>query len=451
MEKQQVERIIHGRWVIPVEPLGTTLAHHAIVIDRGKIVAIEPSANVLDHFTCTNIDQCDHHILIPGLVNAHTHSPMSLMRGLADDIPLMDWLHQYIWPVESAHIGEDFIAAGTELAIAEMLRSGTTCFNDMYFFPDVTAHCAAQAGIRATVGLIFIDFPTAWAKEPNEYFAKNAAVHDEYRNHNLVSTAFAPHAPYSVSDEPLLKMQTLVDELNIPIHMHIHETQDEITQSQTQYGCRPLQRLHKLGLLTPSLLAVHMTQLDEQDFALIADSGMHIVHCPESNMKLASGFCPTAKLAQLGINVALGTDGAASNNDLDMFGEMRSAALLAKVYSADAAALSAEQTLYMATMGGAKALDRAQEIGSLQVNKSADIVAVDISELESQPMYHPISHLVYATTRNQVSDVWVAGERLLKDRQLTQLDVQAIIAKAHYWSTKIGQHLPNLAATDQSS
>jgi 5-methylthioadenosine/S-adenosylhomocysteine deaminase len=379
----------------------------------------------------------EHHVLIPGLINTHTHSPMSLMRGLADDLPLMDWLNNYIWPSEQKHVSAEFVYDGSLLACAEMLRSGTTCFNDMYFFPEETARAVEHVGLRAKLGLILIDFPSAWASNADEYLAKGIELHDQLHNNPLITTAFAPHAPYTVSDEPLMRITTYAEELDIPIHMHIHETADEVQQAVSQHGQRPLARLNELGLLSPRLLAVHMTQLTPDEIQLCAETGVHVMHCPESNLKLASGFCPTYELQQAGINVSLGTDGAASNNDLDMFGEMRTAALLAKAVAKNASALPAEEILRMATINGAKALGLDSEIGSLEVGKAADIVAVDLGNIENQPVYNPISQLVYSAGRENVTDVWVAGNHLLKNRELTTLDKKSILAKAQQWQEKI--------------
>jgi 5-methylthioadenosine/S-adenosylhomocysteine deaminase len=363
---------------------------------------------------------------------------MSLLRGLADDLHLMDWLQHHIWPAEGRWVNEEFVHDGTELAIAEMLRGGTTCFNDMYFFPEVTARVAANAGMRATVGLILIDFPTAYAADPDEYLTKGLALHDAYRSHPLIHTAFAPHAPYSVSDAPLDRVRILADELDIPIHMHIHETAHEVEQAVQQSGQRPLARLNALGVVSPALLAVHMTQLTDDEITLCAANSVSVLHCPESNLKLASGFCPVHKLLQAGINVALGTDGAASNNDLDMLGELRSAALLAKAVSGDASAVPAYQALRMATLNGAIALGLGEQIGSLVPGKWADICAVRLDDIEATPLYHPLSQLVYASSRHQVSDVWVAGEHLLKERALTRMDEADILRRTRIWQARIG-------------
>ena len=428
-----VDTLIHARWIIPVEPESVTYEHHSLVIDSGKIIDLLPTDLAKQKYQGTITENLENHALLPGLINCHTHAAMTLMRGIADDLPLMDWLQNHIWPLEQKWMREAFVKDGTDLAIAEMILGGTTCFNDMYFFPEIIAAQALQHGIRAKVGLIVIDFPSAWAQNADEYIEKGLALHDQLRLSDLCTTAFAPHAPYTVSDEPLQKIRTLADELEVPIHIHLHETQHEIEQSQAQSGQRPLQRLHELGLVNPSLIAVHMTQLTDEEISLFAESGAHIVHCPESNLKLASGFCPVARCLAAGINVALGTDGAASNNDLDMFGEMRTAALLGKAIAGDASAVPAMKVLRMATINGAKALGLDACCGSLSLGKAADIIAIDLNTLETQPLYCPVSQIVYAASRQQVTDVWVAGKRLLKQRQLTTINIDDLKAKITGW------------------
>jgi 5-methylthioadenosine/S-adenosylhomocysteine deaminase len=432
-----VDLIIRAGWIVPVEPSGVVYEDHCLAVSRGRIVDILPVAEARARCLAKNEVHLPHHALIPGLINTHTHAAMTLFRGLADDLPLMQWLQEHIWPAESAWVSEDFARQGTGLAVAEMIRGGTTCFNDMYFFPQESAQAASQAGMRATIGLIMIDFPTAWASGPDEYMEKGLALHDRYRHDPLIRTAFAPHAPYTVSDEPLRRVATLAEELDIPIHMHVHETAIEVSDAVTRYGSRPLARLAALGLVSPRLLAVHMTQLEDGEIEQLAEAGAHVLHCPESNLKLASGFCPVARLRQAGVNVTLGTDGAASNNDLDMFGEMRTAALLAKAVSGDASAVPAADALRMATINGARALGLEHEIGSLEPGKAADIVAVDLGGLESRPVYDAVSHLVYVCGRHNVSDVWIAGRQVLKDRRLTTLDEQQIFAQAEAWRERI--------------
>lgn len=431
-----IDTLLKARWIIPVEPERTVLNHHALAIHGGRIVDILPIAEAEAKYRAASQESFDRHALIPGFVNAHTHAAMSLLRGVADDRPLMEWLVDHIWPLEQKWVGEAFVRDGTDLAMAEMIRGGVTCFNDMYFFPEVTARQVARCGMRAVVGMILIDFPSAWASGPEEYLSKGLALHDELRHNPLVSAAFAPHAPYSVSDEPLLKVRTLAAELDRPIHMHLHETRDEVDQSRQRYGMRPMKRLQQLDLLGPSFVAVHMTQLEDDEIARFAESGGTVVHCPESNLKLASGFCPVAKLIKAGVNVAIGTDGAASNNDLDLMGEMRSAALLSKAVANDAAAVPAHTALRMATLNGARALGLESDIGSLEAGKYADITAIGLDELETQPLYDPISNVVYAAGRHQVTDVWVGGRRLLKNRELITLDIDEILQKTAAWREK---------------
>ena len=432
-----IDALIHARWIIPVEPVGTVLERHALAIHEGRIVEILTSDLAEKKYSANTVTRLDEHALLPGLINAHGHAAMTLMRGLADDLPMMTWLHDYVWPTEQKWISAEFVHDGSLLACAEMLRGGITCFNDMYFFPEETVRAVEQAGMRATVGLIVVDFPSAWAQNADEYLNKGIELHDQLHNNTLVTTAFAPHAPYSVSDAPLQRVATYAEELDIPIHMHVHETADEVRQALADHGKRPLQRLDELGLLSPRLLAVHMTELSSDEIQRCAETGVHVIHCPESNLKLASGFCPVHELHQAGINVALGTDGAASNNDLNMFSEMRTAALLGKGIAADATAVPAEQALCMATINAARSLGLDEDIGSLQPGKAADFIAVHLNEIETSPIYHPVSQLVYATGRDKVTDVWVAGKHLLKDRVLTTLDTEEILNKAEAWQTHI--------------
>ncbi len=434
-----VDTLIHAEWIIPVDPENRVLEHHSLAVRSGRIEAILPTAEAQQRFRAEETVDLPGHALIPGLINAHTHAAMNLLRGLADDLPLMTWLNEHIWPAERRWVSEEFVHDGTQMALLEMLRSGTTCFNDMYFFPEVTARAATMAGIRACAGLIVIDFPSAWAENADEYLRKGLEVHDQFRTHPLIHTSFAPHAPYTVSDAPLQRIATLAEELDIPIHMHLHETRDEVTQGLRSHGKRPLARMDELGLISPRLQAVHMTQLEPDEIDLLATNSAHVVHCPESNLKLASGTSPVAeKLIPAGINCALGTDSSASNNDLNMIGEMRTAALLAKGETVNASALPARTALRMATINGAKALGIDEEAGSLEPGKSADLVALDLGRPETQPVYNPESQLVYACSREQVRHVWVAGRHLLRDREALTLDEDEILAKARHWRNRIG-------------
>ena len=411
--------------------------NYAIAVNNGTIVDLLPADIALAKYDAIETYRLDKHTLIPGLINTHTHTAMSLFRGIADDLPLMDWLNNHIWPAEQLWVSLEFVEDGAHLTIAEMIRSGTTCFNDMYFYPDHTAEVASEIGIRAMVGLFVLDFPTSWAQEPQEYFEKGEHVHDRFKHSPLIQTAFAPHAPYTVSNGPLEKIVTLSEELDLQIHMHVHETEDEINQSNEQHGKRPFERLNEIGVLSNRLMAVHMTQIDQEDIELITKYKLNVIHCPESNLKLASGFCPSNELLNSDVNVALGTDGSASNNDLDMIGEMRTATLLGKGIARDSSALAARTALRMATLNGARALNIDLMTGSLVKGKEADIVAINLSELETQPLYDPVSQIVYATTRNQVTDVWVAGKQLLKNRELTTINEERTKQKAKYWQEKI--------------
>jgi 5-methylthioadenosine/S-adenosylhomocysteine deaminase len=374
---------------------------------------------------------------MPGLVNAHTHAAMTLFRGMADDVPLDTWLNRRIWPAEARWVTADFVRDGAELALLEMLQGGTTTCGDMYYFPDAVARAVADSGLRAVVGMIVLEFPTVWAQSADEYLSKGLAVRDQFKGHPRVSTMFAPHAPYTVADRTFEQIRMLADELEAPIQMHVHETAEEIATSIAQFRCRPLQRLDKLGILTPLLAAVHMTQLAAEEIGLLASRGASVVHCPESNLKLASGLCPVAALAAAGVNVALGTDGPASNNDLDMFGEMRTAALLAKGVAQRADVLPAADVLRMATLNGAQALGLGDRIGSLLPGKEADLICVDLARAASQPVHFPVSQLVYSTSRDQVTDVWVAGQQLLEAGRPTIADAEGILERAAGWAEKL--------------
>ncbi len=436
---QPIDLLLEPRWLIPVEPHGVVLEGHAIAIDGERIVAVLPRAEARSNYAPRERIELPEHVLAPGLVNAHTHNPMTLMRGLADDLPLMRWLQEHIWPTEAKFMGPEFVRDGVELAVAEMLRGGITCCNENYFFPDVQAATYRRLGFRAMVGLPVIEFPNAWAASRDEHFDKALAVHDEFKGEALLGTAWAPHAPYTVADESFERIRLLSDQLDIPVHLHLHETAQEVEDSRRERGVRPFARMQSLGLVNDHLIAVHMTQLTDAEIAACAEAGVSVAHCPESNLKLASGFCPAEKLRRAGVNLAIGTDGTASNNDLDMFGEMRTAALLAKAVAGDAAALDAASALRAATLGGARALGWEDRIGSIEAGKQADLVAVRLDDIETQPLYSVVSQLVYATGRNQVSDVWIAGERKLRERVLTDLDVAELRGKARRWRERIAE------------
>ena len=425
--------LINARWVVPVEPAGVVLERHSVAVRDGAIEAVLPTDQALEaHPDYSRIDLADH-ALIPGLVNAHTHAAMTLLRGLADDLPLMRWLQEHIWPAESRHVSAQFVRDGTLIACAEMLLGGITCFNDMYFFPHAAVEAVLETGMRAAFGMIVIDFPTAYASDPDDYLAKGLALRDRYRDHPLLSFCLAPHAPYTVSDRTFGKVATMAAELDCPIHCHVHETEDEIARSVAEHGVRPLERLRSLGIVGPNLISVHSVHLTPGEIDLLASHGSSVAHCPSSNLKLASGFAPVAALIARGVNVALGTDGAASNNRLDAFQEMRQAALLAKAVAKDAEAVPAHTALRMATLAGARAMGLEKRIGSILPGKRADLTAVRLAGPGLSPLFDPVSHLVYCAGREDVSDVWVDGQRKMAGRVLKDMDIPNLDTRAKLW------------------
>jgi 5-methylthioadenosine/S-adenosylhomocysteine deaminase len=429
--------IIEAAWIIPVEPSNVVLQDHAVAVKGQKIVALLPCEDMKKRCTAPQVIQLHSSVLIPGLVNLHTHAAMTLMRGLADDVKLMDWLSDHIWPVERKHVSAQFVEDGTLLACAEMVRGGITCFNDMYFFPEMTARAALECGMRATLGIVVIEFPTAYASDAQDYLQKGLAMRDELKHEALLSFAMAPHAPYTVSDKSFEQILMLSEQLQIPINTHLHETREEIADSISKCSMRPIARLQKLGVLGPNFIAVHAVHLEPAEIALLGELGCSVAHCPSSNLKLASGIAPVGAMLRAGINVGIGTDGAASNNRLDLFCEMRTAALLAKAQSDSAESVPAHTALRMSTLNAAKALGLERHIGSIEPGKFADLCAVNLDCLEMAPCYHPASHLVYSGGREQVSDVWVAGRRLVEGGRLVHIDEQAIRRKAADWRARI--------------
>ena len=457
--KTLVDLILLPQWIVPVESPGAydstrasarsgseypcgALTDHAVVIQGGQILDVLPAEVAQVQYDATQTLNLPGQALIPGLINLHGHAAMSLMRGFADDQPLMAWLNERIWPAEKKHLSEAFVRDGTLLAAAEMLSGGITTCNDMYFFPQASGEAFLQAGMRATLGMIVLEFPSAYASDADDYLARGLSIRDELKDEPLLSFAFAPHAPYTISDATFGHLNTLADQLGLPIHTHIHETPDEIRDSLKQHGKRPLERLAQLGLLGPNFIGVHAVHVNDAEIDLLAAHGCHVAHCPSSNLKLASGIAPVAKLIQAGVNIGLGTDSAASNNRLDLFAEMRLAALLAKGISGDAAALPAAAALKAATLDAARALNLDSQIGSIVPGKRADLVAVDLRALSSQPLFDPVSHLVYVAGREDVSHVWVDGKLKLNDRRLVDLgqnnlNIDDLTARATYWRNKL--------------
>ena len=436
-----VDTLIEARWVIPVAPElegpQSVLSDHAVALDGGKIAALGPSAALRERYAPREHVVLADHALIPGLVNAHCHAAMTLLRGFADDLPLMRWLQERIWPAELKHVGPEFVYDGSLAAAQEMLLGGITCVNDMYFYPDSSAQAFVDAGLRSAVGIIAIEFPSRYASDPDDYLAKGLATRDRFRDESLITFCLAPHAPYTASDRTFRRIVTIAEELDVPIHTHLHETRHETEQSVTEHGLRPLARLHALGAVSPRLMAVHAVHLGDREIAQLAACGASVVHCPTSNMKLASGIAPTHELLNQGVNLALGTDGAASNNRLDLFAEMRTAALLAKVASGDASAFPASAVLRAATLGGAQALGLEAVCGSIQVGKWADLTAVSFSSPGLQPCYDPVSHLVYACGREDVTDVWVAGQRRVSDRRTVGRRFDELATRICMWQNKL--------------
>lgn len=434
---QSIDLLVYARWIITCEDNNQVLENHALAVNQGKIIAILPANQADTSYQAKDVRRFNKHAVMPGLINSHTHLAMNLFKGLADDLDLMDWLTKYIWPSEGKLVSPEFVYDGSQLAIGEMIRCGTTCFNDMYFYPEATAKAAEQAGVRGHVGMTIIDIPTPWAASTDECFAKSREFYQQYQSSDLVTPTMAPHSTYTLSRNSLIRVNEMAKELGIKINIHLLEAAAERPQSMEKHGVHPLQLLNEIGMLSPSLIAVHMTQINESDIALVQQYKPNIVHCPESNMKLASGACPVERLLKAGVNVSLATDGAASNNDLDMISEMRSAAFLGKMTAGDPKAVPAETVLKMASINGARTLGIDHLTGSLTVGKAADFIAIDLEQIETEPLYHPCSQIVYAASRHQVTDVWVNGKELLKNRQLMTLDEQALLEKAQSWRKKL--------------
>lgn len=434
---EKIDRLIHAKWIITCEDKNQILEDHAIAVKDGKIHSIVPGNDAEKKFDCASTSTFSAHAITPGLINCHTHVAMNVFRGLADDLALMDWLNKYIWPAEGKWVSHEMVYDASLLAMAEMIRCGTICFNDMYFFMNATAQAAEQAGIRAFLGMTIIDVPTAWAKTSEEYFVKAIEFYQQYKNNPRVTPTLAPHSTYTVSIDHLEHVNQLANEYDLRINIHLQESAHEVAMAMEKNHKRPLQILNDIGMVSPRLIAVHMTQISDDDMNILTAKRPQLVHCPESNMKLNSGCCPVQKLLDAGVNVALGTDGAASNNDLDMISEMRSAALLGKIAAGDPKAIAAETALNMATINGARALGIDDRTGSLTPGKDADFIAIHLDEVETQPLYHPISQIVYAASRNQITDVWAQGKHLLKNRELTTLDEREILDKAKRWRDKI--------------
>lgn len=437
---QHCDLLIRPRWVITADTEFRVLEDTAVIVNDGRIQALLPVADAAEKFQPSATIERPGHALLPGFVNAHTHAAMTMLRGIADDLPLERWLYDAIWPTEKRWVSAEMVRDGTELAIAEMIAGGTTCFSDQYFFPEIAAETAASMHMRAYIATPVVDFTTSWAKDAAEHMQKAAdLVHDPYVDHPLVATAYAPHSTYALKDDSLSELRVIADQLDLRVQMHLHETATEVSNSLEQYGERPLSRLKRLGLVNGSLLAVHAVHMNADDIELMVESGVSVAHCPRSNMKLASGFAPIARFLDAGITVSVGTDGAASNNVLDMLSETRTAALVAKGLTGDASAVSARKALEMATIDGARCLGLDADIGSVEPGKWADLVCIDLNRRNSQPVYDPVSQIVYTARADQVSDTWVAGRHLLEDHQLIGVDEDAMLKRCDEWQRRIAQ------------
>jgi 5-methylthioadenosine/S-adenosylhomocysteine deaminase len=433
---QTVDLRIDATWIVPVEQAGT-LTGQSLIVDHGKIVAIVASTGADATFAPRERVSLPNHVLVPGFVNAHTHSAMSLMRGIADDVELQPWLAQHIWPREGRFVSPEFVYDGTMLACAEMLRGGITACNDMYFYPGDAARAYEESGMRALIGMPILDFPTSYAADGEAYLARGLEARDAWKHVPHLAFALAPHAPYTVGDATFAKIVTYARQLDLPIQTHLAETRGEVDDARAATGTTALARLDTLGATGPNFIAIHAVHLDDRDIATLRRHGCHVVHCPASNMKLASGIAPVTRLVDAGVNVALGTDGAASNNRLDMLSEMRLASLLAKVSTGDAGALPAPAALAMATRNGARALGFEDVVGTLAPGKDADVVAIDFGGITTQPVFDPVSHLVNVAERGDVSDVWVRGRRMVANGSLVGIDEAAIMARTRLWQHKL--------------
>jgi 5-methylthioadenosine/S-adenosylhomocysteine deaminase len=440
---KQADLAISARWVATVS--GDVLENNSVIIDRGKIIDILPTTALAERYRPANLVDLPEQVLLPGLINLHTHAAMSLLRGFADDLPLMTWLEHHIWPAEKRALSERFVHDGTLLGCAEMLAGGVTCFSDMYFYPRAAADAVVQSGMRANLGILVLEFQTAYASDADDYLLKGLEARDSWRSNPLLTTSLAPHAPYTVENRSFEKIMTYAEQLGLGIHTHLHETADEIAQSLEQYGIRPMQRLAELGVLGPGLVAAHCVHVDEQEMDLLAEYGCHVAHCQTSNLKLASGIAPIASMKQRGVSVGIGTDGAASNNRLDVFAEMRLAALLAKGSTGNAAALPAKTVLQMATLDAARALGLDDRIGRIEIGKYADLTAVRIADPEILPCFDPVSHLVYVTGREHVTHTWVAGDlryQKLKGQDGVYANIEPAQLKeiVSLWHARLAQH-----------
>ena len=437
MVSQEVDLVVAGGIVLTADQDWNIYDPGAVAVDGGAIVGLGPREEVEQAYRGRERIDASGRLIMPGLINAHTHAPMTLFRGIADDLPLETWLHKYIWPAEAKWLSPDFVRLGTQLAAAEMIRSGTVLFCDMYFFEDDIAEVCQEAGLRVVVGGALVDFPNANYKTPEEGLKYSEDLLRKWDNDSLVVPSIQPHSPYAASSGLMQQGKALADQYGAPYLLHVSETQSEVRESIEKYGRTPVGRLADLGVLGPTTVAIHGVHLTDEDIQLLARYQAGVAHCPESQMKLASGFTPVPKLLEAGVKVGLGTDGAASNNDLDMFGEMGTAAKVHKVITGDPTAMPARQALSMATLEAARVLGLDDRLGSLEVGKRGDIIILDLDVPHMVPMYNVTSHLVYAAHSSDVRTVIIDGRVVMRDRELLTLDEGDIFARAREISREI--------------
>jgi 5-methylthioadenosine/S-adenosylhomocysteine deaminase len=441
MNKEQVDLIVAGGTIVTMDAQRRLIENGSIAIKGGRIVAIGERRDIIKKYQATQTIVASGKAVIPGLINTHTHIPMVLFRGIADDLDLNDWLTKYIFPAEAKNVNEEFVRIGTQLGLAEMIRGGTTTYCDMYYFEDAIADETAKAGVRGVLGETIIDFPVADNKTHAEAMAYVEKFVKKWQGHPLIVAAVAPHAPYTVSEEHLKAIKAFSDRTGAPMVTHISETQKENDDILKQKGARPVKYLERIGFLSNRLIAAHLVHINEEEIAILKKFGVGGAHNPQSNMKLAAGIAPVPQMLKTDFAIGLGTDGAASNNDLNMWEEMDTAAKLHKVFTQDPKVLTAEQAFEMATTRGARALHLEKEIGSIEIGKRADIVIVDLDELNQVPIYNIYSHLVYATKADDVRSVIIEGKVVLLNHRLITLDEVSIKKRARNMRDKIVKSL----------
>lgn len=429
--------LIVGGTVVTMDKDRRLIEDGAIAVKNGEIILVGKRAVVTKNLRAKQTIDASGKVIIPGLINTHTHVPMTLFRGIGDDLDLQDWLQKFIFPAEAKNVDEQFVRAGTRLGVAEMIRGGTTAYCDMYYFEDAIADETFKAGMRGVLGETIIDFPVADNKTNEEAMRYAENFVKKWQKNPLIIPAFAPHAPYTVSTEHLNAIRKLADKLNAPTVIHVAETQTEVDDITKRYGARPVEYLDRINFFNNRTIAAHTVHINENEIDILKAKDVGSAHCPQSNMKLASGVAPVPSMLAKNLRVGLGTDGAASNNDLNLWEEMDTAAKLHKVFSKDPKVLNAEQAFAMATIGGARALHLENLIGSLETGKRADIAIVDFDSLNQTPFYNIYSHLVYATKASDVGTVIVDGKILMRDRRLLTLDENAIKKDANLYRQKI--------------